>query len=99
MKIARVNTEAILRNELRRDCKTFIHRFDSDRRLQITQPKTCRRNPSLGSLNTTFNSRHAETIVIKVRASAFLLQSRLKEPQLGSNDWAFGLQVLLCLSS
>jgi hypothetical protein len=31
---ARVNAEATLRKELRQDLKTFIHRFDSDRRLQ-----------------------------------------------------------------
>lgn len=30
---ARMNTEATLRKELRQDCKTFVHRFDSDRRL------------------------------------------------------------------
>jgi hypothetical protein len=29
-----MNTEAILRKELRQDCKTFTRRFDSDRRLQ-----------------------------------------------------------------
>ena len=28
-------TRLNLREELRQDCKTFIHRFDSDRRLQI----------------------------------------------------------------
>jgi len=31
------NTPLNLREELRQDCKTFIHRFDSDRRLQILQ--------------------------------------------------------------
>jgi hypothetical protein len=29
-------TRLNLREKLRQDCKTFIHRFDSDRRLQIT---------------------------------------------------------------
>jgi hypothetical protein len=30
-------TRLNLREKLRRDCKTFIHRFDSDRRLQSNQ--------------------------------------------------------------
>jgi hypothetical protein len=29
-------TRLNLREKLRQDCKTFIHRFDSDRRLQLT---------------------------------------------------------------
>jgi len=31
---------AITREELRRDCKTFIHPFDSDCRLQISSTTT-----------------------------------------------------------
>ena len=33
-------TRLNLREKLRQDCKTFIHRFDSDRRLQILQQIT-----------------------------------------------------------
>jgi hypothetical protein len=42
-------TRLNLREKPRQDCKTFIHRFDSDRRLQLTNTlNSLRARPALG---------------------------------------------------
>jgi hypothetical protein len=62
---ARVSTEAILRKELRQDCKTFTRRFDSDRRLHNLNPinSLCERDQGIRllfvSLLITFNTEAA----------------------------------------